>query len=362
VTFGAPDNTPPETTIDSGPAAETLSTSASIAFSSSQEFSTFECSLDNGAFTACTSPKQLSGLAVGEHKLRVRATDPAGNVDQSPAEHVWRVLSDTVAPETTLGSGAPASPTTSKSATFTFSGSDNVTSGAQLSFECSLDGGTFQSCASPKDYSDLPLGARSFRVRAKDAAGNVDGSPATHLWTIEAPPQGCTAPSVTAAPDRDAWVLQSAPTSNFGTDSILKVDSKSGNSNARALVRFALPTIPAGCQITGATLRLYSSSYKEGRTLQAVRLNGSTPVWVESAINWNNQPAPATGVTPALAQSRNSAGYVQWNVTAQMTGVYGNNKGFLIRDASENGGGMEQGFHSREKGIDNPPQLVLTFG
>jgi large repetitive protein len=53
---------------------------------------------------------------------------------------------------------------------------------------------------------------------------------------------------------------------------------------------------------------------------------------------------------------------VEWNVTAQMAGVYGNNKGFLIRDASENGGGMEQGFHSREKGTNNPPQLVITFG
>jgi large repetitive protein len=271
------------------------------------------------------------------------------------------VLQDSTAPETTLGSGAPSSPTTSRNATFNFSGTDNVDSPAQLTFECSLDGGAFQPCAAPKDYTDLPLGARSFRVRAKDAAGNIDQSPAIHLWTIEAPPQGCTAPSVTASADRDAWVLQSAPTSNFGSDSVLKVDSKSG-TNARALVRFNLPTIPAGCQITGATLRMYSSSYKENRTLQAVRLNGSTPVWVEGAINWNNQPAPASGVTPALAQSRNSAGYVDWNVTSQMAGMYGNNKGFLIRDANENGGGMEQGFHSREKGTDNPPQLVITFG
>jgi hypothetical protein len=35
---------------------------------------------------------------------------------------------------------------------------------------------------------------------------------------------------------------------------------------------------------------------------------------------------------------------------------------FLVRDANENGGGMEQGFHSREKGANNPPQLVITFG
>lgn len=39
----------------------------------------------------------------------------------------------------------------------------------------------------------------------------------------------------------------------------------------------------------------------------------------------------------------------------------GANHGFVIRDSVENGNGVEQGFHSREKGTDNPPQLVITF-
>jgi hypothetical protein len=102
--------------------------------------------------------------------------------------------------------GARAPPTTSPTATFTFSGNDNVDSAAQLGFQCSLDGGTFQMCLSPTNYTDLALGSHSFRVRAIDRAGNVDDSPASHLWTIEAPPQGCTAPAVTAAADRDAWI------------------------------------------------------------------------------------------------------------------------------------------------------------
>jgi hypothetical protein len=76
-------------------------------------------------------------------------------------------------------------------------------------------------------------------------------------------------------------------------------------------------------------------------------------------VNWNNQPA-TTG-TAATAPSRNSPGYIDWNVTSMMSGMYSNNKGFLIRDASENGCGMEQGFNSREKS-DNSPRLVITFG
>jgi hypothetical protein len=351
VRFGPPDTTAPETTIDSGPDATTQSTSARLTFSSDDSEATFECSLDGAAFTACTSPKDYTGLAIGDHEVRVRARDWNGNVDGSPASHSWTIAPDTTEPQTTIDSG-PAATTQSTSASFTFSSDESGST-----FECSIDALAYLPCTSPKDYAGLTVGSHSVRIRAIDPSGNVDSSPASRVWTIEAP-QGCTAPPVTAAVDRDAWVLQSSPTSNFGTDSVLKVDSKSGG-NARALVRFTLPTIPAGCQITGATLRLYAGSYKEGRTLQAIRLNGTTPVWSESLVNWNNQPA-TTG-TPATAPSRTSPGYVDWNVTSMMSGMYSNNKGFLVRDAVENAGGMEQQFNSREK-PDNRPQLVITFG
>ena len=67
----------------------------------------------------------------------------------------------------------------------------------------------------------------------------------------------------------------------MGSDSILKVMSKSGAANLRALVRFNLPSIPAGCVLDAATLRIYSPSASSSqRTLQALRLNGS---WTESA-------------------------------------------------------------------------------
>jgi hypothetical protein len=137
---------------------------------------------------------------------------------------------------------------------------------------------------------------------------------------------------------------------------VLKVDSKSG-ANARTLVRFALPQVPAGCQVTGATLRLYSASYKEGRTLQAFHLGGS---WTEGGVRWSSQPA-TTGAA-ATAASRSSAGHVEWNVLSQVQSMYsGANNGFLIRDVTESAGGFDQAFNSREKGADNPPELVITF-
>jgi hypothetical protein len=85
------DTSAPDTTIDSGPADPTTDTDATFAFSSSEAGSTFECSLDGSPFVSCSSPEVLTALAPGSHTFEVRATDPAGNTDQSPASHAWTI-------------------------------------------------------------------------------------------------------------------------------------------------------------------------------------------------------------------------------------------------------------------------------
>jgi hypothetical protein len=82
------------------------------------------------------------------------------------------------APETTIDSG-PTDPTVDTFASFAFSASE---SGA--TFECSLDGAAFVACASPQDYTGLVPGSHVFEVRATDAAGNTDASPASYGWTV----------------------------------------------------------------------------------------------------------------------------------------------------------------------------------
>jgi hypothetical protein len=55
-------------------------TSATVSFSSPDiDVASFACSLDGAAYAPCTSPAQLTGLAVGTHTLSVRATDKAAN-------------------------------------------------------------------------------------------------------------------------------------------------------------------------------------------------------------------------------------------------------------------------------------------
>jgi hypothetical protein len=66
-------------------------------------------------------------------------------------------------------------------ATFEFTSSEPGST-----FGCSLDGGAFEPCTSPRAYSRLAPGAHTFAVRATDAAGNT-GAPDAHSWTIARP-------------------------------------------------------------------------------------------------------------------------------------------------------------------------------
>jgi hypothetical protein len=154
----------------------TRSTSAAFTFSASEPGSTFQCALDAFPFAACTSPRQLSGLGQGAHQLRVRAIDPAGNVDPSPASRSWTI--DTLAPNTTIVSG-PVGTVLSPFATFAFGASE-----AGSTFECALDRGAFAACTSPVRFAGLRAGTHTFRVRATDVAGNTDATPATRTWTV----------------------------------------------------------------------------------------------------------------------------------------------------------------------------------
>ncbi len=55
-------------------------------FRSDQANSTFLCKLDGKPFDLCRSPKRYEGLASGKHVFWVRAIDPGGRVDLSPAK------------------------------------------------------------------------------------------------------------------------------------------------------------------------------------------------------------------------------------------------------------------------------------
>ena len=52
------------------------------------------------------------------------------------------------------------------------------------SFRCSLDGRAFKSCSSPKTFRNLTKGRHTFRVKARNAQGALDPSPAKRTFRI----------------------------------------------------------------------------------------------------------------------------------------------------------------------------------
>jgi len=177
----------PHVTITSHPAHPTNSTSAHFAFISTKARSKFQCQLDDGLYSSCTSTTSYQGLPDGPHTFTVKASDAAGNVNAAPASFTWTI--DTMPPDTAITS-QPTVPTSSLSARFGFSSTKPGST-----FECRLDGEVHAGCAGPQDYTGLAAGPHAFTVRATDALGNIDPTPASYTWTIDAPSRVISAPA-----------------------------------------------------------------------------------------------------------------------------------------------------------------------
>jgi hypothetical protein len=167
----------PRTKIVSGPSGVVHRPRATFVLDANEDSVTYECSLDGNAFRVCATTVVYRGLAAGEHTFLARARDVAGNVDRTPARREWTVV-DNSSPDTTITSH-PRVNSNDSSPTFKFRSSE-----AGSRFECRLDGGSWSRCSSPKTYQGLGPGQHVFRVRARDATGNVDGTPASWTWTI----------------------------------------------------------------------------------------------------------------------------------------------------------------------------------
>lgn len=169
---------PPDTMIATSPTNPSNDATGDFTFTATIPGSSFECSIDGGAFMACGASFTTPSLADGSHTISVRATGPGGGMtDPSPATYTWTI--DTSVPDTMITS-APTSPTGDTTGDFTFASPE-----AGVTFECSLDGGAFMACPATFTTSALADGMHTLAVRARDAAGNVDATPAMHGWTVD---------------------------------------------------------------------------------------------------------------------------------------------------------------------------------
>jgi hypothetical protein len=193
------DTTAPDTTIPTAEPNPTNDPTGDFVFASNEPAATFECSVDGAAFVVCPASFSTVALADGSHTIAVRAIDPAGNVDPTPATYGWVV--DTTPPDTTIATAEP-NPTNDATGDFTFTSNDPT-----ATFQCSIDGGAFVPC--PASFSTVSLadGPHTIAVVAVDAAGNVDPTPASYAWVVDA-----------TAPETFFVVTEPTPTADSTAD------------------------------------------------------------------------------------------------------------------------------------------------
>jgi fibronectin type 3 domain-containing protein len=182
-TIAAPVATAPDTVIDSAPPAQTRSASASISFHATQSGATFQCSLDGGSASACSSAVDLLGLAEGAHTFSVRASTSLGT-DPTPAVVTWTV--DQTAPTTpTLTATAPSS------GSVNLAWSAATDANGITSYNITKDGNPFATVPSTNTtYADTavtPGVTYAYTIVAHDPAGNTSAPSNTASATVPVP-------------------------------------------------------------------------------------------------------------------------------------------------------------------------------
>ena len=312
------DTTAPDTTITAQP---TNPSGSNVSFSftgtdgSGTGVASFECQLDGGGYSACTSPQTYNSLADGSHTFQVRAIDGAGNADSSPASFTWTV--DTMPPDTSI----TANPTDPGGVNVSFSFTGTDAGSGVASFECQLDGGGFAPCTSPKGYTNLAQGSHTFQVRAIDNVNNTDPTPASFTWNVDA-----TAPDTT---------IDSSPAnpSNSGNASFTFSGTDSGGSTVTSF-ECSLDGAPFGACTSPQT---YNSLADGSHTFQVRAIDGVGNVDVTPAsYTWTvDSTGPDTTITanPTNPSNSNSA-------TFSFTGTDTGGSGIASFECQLDGGGF----------------------
>jgi hypothetical protein len=165
---------------------------------------------------------------------------------------------DTTAPDTSITSG-PNGPTNNTAPTFTFTGSDNRTTTANLKYQYQLDSGgwsTAPSTSTTASLTGLSEGAHLFEVRAVDEASNVDANPAQRSFTVET-----TAPKVnTVSPTDPTIPLRSTDVEANFSEKV--VSSSINTSNFKLYSCTSTTSTNCAKQVTNAPVSLSTDGLK----------------------------------------------------------------------------------------------------
>jgi len=193
----------------------TTQTSASFSWSGTDNLSgsanlNFQYQLNDGGWSAwdATTSVDFTNLSTNQvHSFELRSQDIAGNISDI-VSHSWGSLAPSVSFTET-----PDVLTNTLPATFTWTGTDDVTPAAQLEFRYQLDGATWSAWSTAITFDWSPAdGSHTFTVVARDSDGNISTS-LSHNFNLDT-----EAPVVNLSVD--ATSPTSASFSWSGTDNV----------------------------------------------------------------------------------------------------------------------------------------------
>lgn len=151
--------------------------------------------------------------------------------------------------------------------------------------------------------------------------------------------------NLTFSPSDDAYVNQTYPTSNYDANTAVRVDS---SPVFRTYLRFTVTGLNAN-PVSQAILKFYANS-----SLSAgFAVNGlSDNTWTESAINYNNAPAPGNQIATSGAVT--SGQWVSIDISSYISGDGTYNLVLMPLSSTQ------LNLASRETGA-NSPQLVVSY-
>ena len=227
------DDTPPSVIPTWGDPREVITDELpSFSFLSSEEGSTFRCSLDDQYqwsapdFVECNSPWQY-WLSDGTYRLTVKAVDQAGN-ESAAVSHEFIMARyglppvDTLAPRITvrLPLVAPTSGGVPIGAVSTFAAAFEANE--EATFSCALDGGELSPCQSGVEFQGLSDGFHSLTVCGADPNGN-SGCTSTEFEIDSVTPEQ---PTLTSHPadGEPGDIAQFEFETEYGSNLVAKLD------------------------------------------------------------------------------------------------------------------------------------------
>jgi hypothetical protein len=243
----------------------------------------YECRFAPGAWEPCEDVYEPGPLADATYAMEVRAVDEFG-ADPTPATRAFTV--DTVAPNTVIGAG-PKKAVSDNRPAFEFRSSE-----AGSRFECRLDGGAWAACASPYRSDALADGEHRFEVRAVDAAGNADATPAAWAFRVDTTPPVTVIDGVTGRaerPDGAATAATAGSTVAVAPDGTapLAIACPAGGPACEGTV--GLATESGGAHAASASRPVPDSAVTLARTAFSAEPGQTVTVRLSLAIGTRNQ-------------------------------------------------------------------------